>query len=175
MQCSAWGTKAQKKLTWRKDAGTLGSQGHWGAGESCCWPTWTLPRLQGRPPAGLASSLQLVTPHSLFCVRLCADGLQQCHLGGWAFLVALRWLRDRLQCWRPGFDPWVRKIPWWREWLPTVVFLPGKSHGQRSLVDYSPWGCEGLDMTEPWEDGFCCRVLSGRGGTPYSLVLLPHF
>ena len=133
MQCSAWGTKAQKKLTWRKDAGTLGSQGHWGAGESCCWPTWTLPGLQGRPPAGLASSLQLVTPHSLFCVRLCADGLQQCHLGGWAFLVALRWLRDRLQCWRPGFDPWVRKIPWWREWLPTAVFLPGKSHGQRSL------------------------------------------
>ena len=125
--------------------------------------------------AGLASSLQPAAPHSLFCVRLCAEGPRRCHLGGWAFLVALRWLRDRLQCWRPGFDPWVRKIPWRREWLPTAVFLPGKSHGQRSLVDYSPWGCEGLDMTEPWEDGFRCRVLSGRGGTPYSLVLLPHF
>ena len=49
MQCSAWGTKAQKKPTWRKDAGTLGSQGHWGAGESRWWPTWTLPGLQGRP------------------------------------------------------------------------------------------------------------------------------
>ena len=35
--------------------------------------------------------------------------------------------------------PWVGKIPWRREWLPTPVFLPGESHGQRSLVGYSPW------------------------------------
>ena len=35
-----------------------------------------------------------------------------------------------------GFDPWVRKIPWKREWLPTPVFLPGEHHGQRSLVGY---------------------------------------
>ena len=34
----------------------------------------------------------------------------------------------------------VKKIPWRREWLPTPVFLPGKSHGQRSLVGYSAWG-----------------------------------
>ena len=33
-----------------------------------------------------------------------------------------------------GFDPWVRKIPWRRKWQLTPVFLPGKSHGQRSLV-----------------------------------------
>ena len=39
-----------------------------------------------------------------------------------------------------GFDPWIGKIPWRREWLPTSVFLPRKSHGQRSLVGYSPWG-----------------------------------
>jgi len=37
---------------------------------------------------------------------------------------------------RPGFDPWVRKIPWRREQLPTLVFLPGESHGQRSLASY---------------------------------------
>ena len=42
------------------------------------------------------------------------------------------------QCRRHGFDPWVRKIPWRREWLPTPVSLPGESHGQRSLVGYSP-------------------------------------
>ena len=42
--------------------------------------------------------------------------------------------------WRPGFDLWVRKIPWRREWLPTIVFLPGKSHGQWSLAGSSPWG-----------------------------------
>ena len=39
---------------------------------------------------------------------------------------------------RCGFDFWVRKIPWGREWQPTPVFLPGKSHGQRSLAGYSP-------------------------------------
>ena len=37
-----------------------------------------------------------------------------------------------------GFDPWVGKIPWSRKWQPTPVFLPGKFHGQRSLVGYSP-------------------------------------
>ena len=38
-----------------------------------------------------------------------------------------------------GFDPWVRKIPWRRKWQLTLVFLPGKSHGQRSLVGCSSW------------------------------------
>ena len=37
-----------------------------------------------------------------------------------------------------GFDPWVRKIPWRRAWQCVPVFLPGESHGQRSLVGYSP-------------------------------------
>ena len=40
-----------------------------------------------------------------------------------------------------GFDPWVGKILWRRAWQPTPVFLPEESHGQRSLVGYSPWGC----------------------------------
>ena len=43
---------------------------------------------------------------------------------------------------RREFDPWVGKIPWRRKWQPTPVFLPGRSHGQRSLVGYSPWGHE---------------------------------
>ena len=42
------------------------------------------------------------------------------------------------QCRRHTFDPWVGKIPWRRKWQPTVVFLPGKSYEQRSLVDCSP-------------------------------------
>ena len=37
-----------------------------------------------------------------------------------------------------GFDPWVGKSPWRRTWQPTPIFLPGESHGQRSLVGYSP-------------------------------------
>ena len=40
------------------------------------------------------------------------------------------------------------KYYWRRKWQPTPVLLPGKSHGQRSLVGYSPWGCKELDMTE---------------------------
>ena len=47
-----------------------------------------------------------------------------------------------------GFNPWVRDIPWRREWQPTPVFLPGKIHGQRSLGGYSPWGRKERDMTE---------------------------
>ena len=53
-----------------------------------------------------------------------------------------------LQCRRPGFEPWVGKIPWRRKWQPTPVFLPGKSHGRRSLAGYSPWGFKESDMTE---------------------------
>ena len=49
---------------------------------------------------------------------------------------------------RHGFDPWVGKIPWRRSWQPTPVFLPAESYGQRSLVDYSPWGHKESDMTE---------------------------
>ena len=53
-----------------------------------------------------------------------------------------------LQCRRPWFNPWAGKIPWRRKWLPTPVLLPGKSHGRRSLVGYSPWGRKESDMTE---------------------------
>ena len=44
--------------------------------------------------------------------------------------------------------PWVRTSPGGGQWQPTPVFLPGESHGQRSLVGYSPWGCQKSDMTE---------------------------
>ena len=40
------------------------------------------------------------------------------------------------------------KTPWRREWQPTPVFFPGEFHGQKSLGDYSPWGCKDSDMTE---------------------------
>ena len=61
------------------------------------------------------------------------------------------WLRQEsvcLQCGRPGFNPWVRKIPWRRPWQPTPVLLPGKTHGWRSMVGYSPWGRKESDTTE---------------------------
>ena len=53
----------------------------------------------------------------------------------WASLVA-QLVKNRLQCGRTGFDPWVGKIPWRKAWQPTPVFLPGESHGQKSLVGY---------------------------------------
>ena len=49
---------------------------------------------------------------------------------------------------RHRFDQWVGKMPWGRPWQPTPVLLPGESHGQRSLVGYSPWGHKESDMTE---------------------------
>ena len=50
-----------------------------------------------------------------------------------------------------GFNSWVKKIPWRRKWQPIPLFLPGVSHGQRSLTGYSPWGPWGSkesNMTE---------------------------
>ena len=45
-----------------------------------------------------------------------------------------------LQCCRPGFNPWVGKMPWRRKRQPTPVFLPEKFHGGRNFIGYSPWG-----------------------------------
>ena len=51
-------------------------------------------------------------------------------------------------------ETWVQSLgwedPWRREWQPTPIFLPGQSHGQRSLADYSPWGCKESDTTDNW-------------------------
>ena len=59
---------------------------------------------------------------------------------------ACQWRRCK-RCW---FDPWVEKIPCRRKWQPTPLFLPGKSHGQRNQVGYSPWACKEVDTAEHW-------------------------
>ena len=51
----------------------------------------------------------------------------KCLVMNWASLVA-QLVRNHLQCWRAGFDPWVGKIPWRMERLPTPVFWPGEFH-----------------------------------------------
>ena len=61
----------------------------------------------------------------------------------WTSLVVQR-LKHLPAMW----ETWVGKIPWKRKWQPTPVFLHGKSHGQRSLVGYNPWGSKESDMTE---------------------------
>ena len=72
----------------------------------------------------------------------------------WMVWELPRWLcgkESACQCRRHKrcrFDPWVRKIPQSRKWQPTPVFLPGKLHGQRSLVCYSLWGHKESVMAE---------------------------
>ena len=73
------------------------------------------------------------------------------------------WLRQSricLQCRRPSFDPWVRKIPWRGEWLPTPVLLPGESHEQRSLAGYSLWGFQRVKKN--WVANTFTFLLSGH-------------
>ena len=79
----------------------------------------------------------------LFCKNSSFREIPNIRLPWW-----LRWWRIHLQCWRPRFGPWVGKIFWRREWLPTPVFLPGESHGQRTLAGYSPRDCKESDTTE---------------------------
>ena len=57
---------------------------------------------------------------------------------------ACQWRRHK----RRGFNPWVRKIPWRRKWQPTPIFLPGESHGQRSLAGCSWKACKESSTTE---------------------------
>ena len=56
---------------------------------------------------------------------------------------------------RQGFNPWVGKILWRRKWQPSLVFLPGRSHGQRSLAGYSPWRRKELDIDWATEHSTC--------------------
>ena len=58
-----------------------------------------------------------------------------------------------------------REDPWRRKWHPTPVFLPGESHGQRSLVGYSPWGCKELDTTE-----HACTMISKFGFLEFRIL-----
>ena len=68
---------------------------------------------------------------------------------------------------RHGFDPWVGKIPWRRKWQSIPVFLPGESHGQRSLVSHSPWDLEESDMTE----ATCMHACLSRPSTDWKFLL----
>ena len=86
------------------------------------------------------------------------------------------------QCRRPkrrGFHPWVGKIPWRRAWQPTPVFLPGESHGQRSLAGYSPQGRRESDTTERLSVPICGHMIFNasakakqRDGQSFQLMIL---
>ena len=90
--------------------------------------------------------------HSTFMAKMCyylscelrISQLLDLYIDSFLLVYRLTWWLRRwsvyLQCGIPGFNPWVGKISWRRKWQPAPVFLPGKSHGWRSLVGYSPWG-----------------------------------
>ena len=92
----------------------------------------------------------------------------------WASLVSQK-VKNLLACRRPRFDPLVGKIHWRREWLPTPVFLPRESRGQRILVGYSPWDHKESDTTEqlihtlfddaysPWKHDSETQVIGEKG------------
>ena len=104
--------------------------------------------------------------------RYTGDGIGYPLQYSWASLVAQLFKKICLQCWRPGFDPWVGKMPWRRERLPTPVFWPGEFHGL-----YSPWGRKESDMAERLPLALALVVVSGLvspwnafGSVPSSLV-----
>ena len=92
----------------------------------------------------------------------------QTRLSDWTKLICIlglpRWLSGKespCQCRRQkklGFDRCVRKIRWRRKWQPNPVFLPGESHGQQTLVGYSPWGSKESDRTECVHTHICIFI-----------------
>ena len=90
-----------------------------------------------------SSWLGIIDNSTLFCS-------QSSWFGHWAvslYKTVAQMVKNLPAMWETMFHPWVGKITW-REWLPTRVSLPEESHGQRSLVGYSPWGHKELDTTE---------------------------
>ena len=63
---------------------------------------------------------------------------------------------------------------WRRQWRPTPVLLPGKSHGPRSLVGCSPWGCEESDMTERLRFQFSLSCIGEGNGNPLQCSCLEN-
>ena len=84
--------------------------------------------------------------------------------------LAAQMVKNLLAMQEARFDPWVGKVPWKREWPPTLVYLPGGSQGQRSLEGLSPWGLKESDRTEQllepkWvkSHGFCRKCHQEQG------------
>ena len=86
--------------------------------------------------------------------------------------------RTRLSIWRltlsrPAFS-WVCSQLWRRQWHPTPVLLPGKSHGQRSLIGFSPWGREESDMTERLHFHFSLSCIGEGNSNPLQCSCLEN-
>ena len=88
-----------------------------------------------------------------------------------------RWLSGKeatcqfRKCRRHEFDPWVGKAPWRRKWQPSPVFLPGESHGQRSLAGYSPQGHKSWTRLSNWTT---TTAYTPKIGFPWRLGRVSH-
>ena len=71
---------------------------------------------------------------------------------------------------QPVFTDILSSFPWRRKWQPTLVLLPRKSHGRRSLAGYSPWGSKESDMTEQLHFCFTFIWFWQREGSPGKCV-----
>ena len=68
----------------------------------------------------------------------------------------------------------MQSISWRRQWHPTPVLLPGKSHGWRSLAGCRPWGCEESDTTERLHFRFSFSCIGERNGNPLQCSCLEN-
>ena len=105
----------------------------------------------------------------LFDINSTSSYLSDRCISGWGLLRWLSVKESTYQCRRyrtRRFNPSVRKIHWRRKWQPTPVFLPGKSHGQRSLVGCSAWAREELDTTERLHFHFSLSCTGEGNGKP---------
>ena len=83
--------------------------------------------------------------------RLESSEINPCIMANWNWMGLAWYVSGKelaCQCWRCDFNSWVGNIRWGRKWQPTVAFLPGKYHGQRSLAGYSPWDRKQSYMTD---------------------------
>ena len=104
--------------------------------------------LQEAPPHPATPSFPPLVNSSLLllCSKIFYYFLVACPLPR-ASLVT-KTVKNLPACGKHGFNPWVGKIPWKRKWQLTPIFLPGESHGQRSLAGYSSCDCKESDMTK---------------------------
>ena len=96
-------------------------------------------------------------------------------LGDW--LPSLRFMDCLHVCVPSKFMCWIPNpfwVGWRRQWHPTLALLPGKSHGRRSLVGRSPWGCEELVTTERLHFHFSLSCIGEGNGNPLQCSCLEN-
>ena len=111
-------------------------------------------------------------PHMTLATELFNTDLEHCHHCGksyWAMLTILH-----LSVLLYVLLGVTALLNWRRQWQPTPVLLPGKSHGRRSLVGCSPWGREELDTTEGLHFHFSLSCIGEGNGNPLQCSCLEN-